>query len=363
MLPSSAKPSGLCVNQDILWQDRRVGESEVWLPPLGFGAAAIGNLYSAVTAADAMDAVTAALNSGVHYFDTAPLYGFGLSETRLGLALSGSSAGAGVRVSTKVGRRLVEVPGDALPAERQGFVDALPFAAVFDYSYDGVMRSFEDSLRRLGGTPVSLLLAHDLGRATHGALHAERFREFIEGGYRAMQSLRAQGTVGAIGLGVNEVEVCMEAMQVADFDCFLVAGRYTLLDQTAIEVLLPECEKRSISVVLGGPFNSGVLVDTSGRNDNRRYNYAPASRAVLDRVSRLSDACAGHGVPLAAAALQFPLGHAAIVSVIPGIATREQMLQAIEFAQIPIPQALWKQLKHEGLLHPLAPIPNARSPG
>lgn len=320
------------------------------LPSLGFGGGAIGNLYAAVSDDDARETVDAALDVGLRYFDTAPHYGFGLSETRLGQALAARSD---VIVSSKVGRLLV--PTEAGPGERHGFVDAAPFEPVFDYGYDAVMRSHAESLKRLGRDRIDILLAHDLGRRTHGDQHPARFREFFEGGYRAMRELRDSGAVGAIGLGVNEQEVCEEALSHGDFDVFLLAGRYTLLEQTALDGFLPLCLKRGVRIIVGGPFNSGVLVEGG------HYNYHPAPPEVLDRVRRLEAVCAAHGVPLPAAALQFPLAHPAIASVIPGLGSSAQVAQAAAWMATPIPSALWDDLRAGGLLHPDAPTPDTRA--
>ena len=327
---------------------RALGRGGLRLPVLGFGAAAIGNLYAAVDEAQAQDAVRAALGADLTYFDTAPHYGFGLSETRLGAALP-----AGAQVSTKVGRVLVPCPH--ADGERHGFVDAAPFEPVFDYSHDGVMRSFEASLKRLGRDQVDVLLAHDLGAVTHGADHPRRLRQFLDGGYRAMRDLRDSGAVGAIGLGVNEWRVCEEILGHADLDVVLLAGRYTLLEQTALDSFLPLCAARGVAVIVGGPFNSGVLVE--GGDRPAHYDYAPAPAAILERVRRLETVCADHGAPLAAVALQFPLAHGQVVSVIPGIASRAQALQAVSWLNTPLPDALWSDLRQAGLLRPDAPTP------
>lgn len=322
------------------------------LPPLGFGAGGIGNLYAAMSDTAARDAVEAALDAGLTYFDTAPHYGFGLSETRLGEILPPN-----VKVSTKVGRLLRPAPQADPAGERHGFVGAAPFEPVFDYSYDGVMRSFEASLKRLKRDRVEVLLAHDLGPVTHGADDAMRRRQFFDGGYKAMRALRDGGAVDAIGLGVNEWEICDAALDEADFDVFLLAGRYTLLEQTALDRFLPRCVARDVSIIIGGPFNSGVLVE--GVKAGAHYNYGPASAEVLDRVRRLETVCAAHATPLAAAALRFPSAHPRVISVIPGLSSPEQVRQALAWAEHAIPDALWDDLRAEGLLHPDAPTPRA----
>jgi D-threo-aldose 1-dehydrogenase len=331
---------------------RPAGETIARLPRLGFGGGSIGNLYAAISDGEARHTVEAALGAGVRYFDTAPHYGFGLSETRLGADLAGRDD---VMVSSKVGRLLV--PTDAT-GERHGFVDAAPFEPVFDYGYDAVMRSWEQSRARLGRDRIDVLLAHDLGRRTHGDDHPARFREFFEGGYRAMRELRDGGAVGAIGLGVNEQAVCEEALEHGDFDVFLLAGRYTLLEQTALDGFLPLCVQRGVSIIVGGPFNSGVLVEGAGRRPH--YNYQPAPPEIIARVGRLEAVCAAHGVPLAAAALQFPLAHPVVASVIPGMGSPAQARQAVAWLETAIPSRLWDDLRSEGLLHPDAPTPAER---
>lgn len=339
---------------------RRVGATSVELPALGFGGAAIGNLYDALSEAGAMATVAAALDAGVAYFDTAPHYGFGLSERRLGEALAGAGRGPEIRISTKVGRRLVPVDAStAARRERHGFVQAAPFEPVFDYSFDGVMASFEASLERLRRDRVDILLAHDLGALTHGPDHPRRLKAFLDGGYLAMRRLKAEGRAGAIGVGVNEIEVCLELLGQVELDCILLAGRYTLLEQEALATLLPECARRGVSVIVGGPFNSGVLAE-SGRADGsapRRYNYELAPPAVTARVARLARVCAAHATPLAAAALQFPQAHPCVASVIPGLASPAEVADALRLQSFDIPSALWEALKAEGLLRPEAPVP------
>jgi D-threo-aldose 1-dehydrogenase len=321
------------------------------LPRLGFGAAALGNLYTPVSDESAQAAVDAALAAGLDYFDTAPHYGFGLSESRLGDLLPGST-----RISTKVGRRLepIDAPDDGV---RHGFAGAAPFEPVFDYSYEGVMAAFEASLARLGRERVDVLLAHDLGRLTHGDAHPAQLKAFLEGGYRAMVELREAGLAGAIGLGVNEWEVCLEAAAHADFDVFLLAGRYTLLEQSALDSFLPTCAAKGVSVIVGGPFNSGILVEDAASGEPLHYNYEPAPKEIVERVARLQAVCRDHGVALPAAALRFPLAHPAVISVIPGLASAAQVNQALNWLDAPIPAAFWRDLRQAGLLHAEAPVP------
>jgi len=316
---------------------------------LGFGAASLGNLYRAIDDETARTTVAAAFEAGIGHFDTAPHYGQGLSERRLAAALLAS--GKPFSLSTKVGRRLVPIDPPPPGTERHGFIDGDPFEPEFDYSYDGVMSAFEDSQRRLKGARVSVLLAHDIGRVTHGDDHAHHFKAFLDGGYRAMRDLRDQGVIDAIGLGVNEWQICEEVLAHADLDVVLLAGRYTLLEQTALDSFLPLCERRKVSVLAAGPFNSGIL---SGGD---AYNYSPAPEAIRTKVKALKTVCEAHGVPLPAAALQFPLAHPAVSCVIAGMASpAEVRANAALFAQ-PIPPALWDDLKSQGLLRADAAVP------
>jgi D-threo-aldose 1-dehydrogenase len=315
---------------------------------LGMGTAALGGLYAPVDEAEAQAALDIGFDAGLRFIDTAPFYGYTLSEHRVGTAVRRHGRDQ-VTLSTKVGRLLrprttPQVPDDA-------WVAPLPFEPRFDYSYDGVMRSFEDSLQRLGTDRIDLLLMHDIGAMTHGAdAHPVLMAAAMAGGAQAMRALKDQGAVGAIGLGVNEWEVCAEALEHGDWDVFLLAGRYTLLEQSALDHFFPLCQRRGASIIIGGPFNSGILAggDT--------FDYAQAPAAIRDRVAALARICSGHDVPLAAAALQFVLHHPLVASVIPGARSVAEMRGNLDHMARPIPQALWDDLRDAGLLHPQAPI-------
>lgn len=313
---------------------------------LGFGSAALGNLYRAVTDDAAAAAMRAAFEAGIGYVDTAPHYGQGLSERRVGRAVAEQE----VTLSTKVGRVLRPIAQSAPGTVRHGFVDGDAFEPEFDYSYDGVMRSFEDSRRRLDGARVSILLAHDLGLATHGDDAPRHMRDFLGGGYRAMAELKAAGEVQAIGLGVNEWQVCEEVLTSVDLDTVLLAGRYTLLEQTALDSFLPLCQRRGVSVIAAGPFNSGILAG------DVHYNYDVAPPEIVTKVKALAAVCTAHGVPLAAAALQFPLAHPAVACVLAGMADAAQVAANLALWQVAIPPALWDDLKSEGLLRADTPV-------
>jgi D-threo-aldose 1-dehydrogenase len=325
---------------------------------LGFGGAAIGNLYRPVAEADAFETVRAAFDAGVRHFDTAPHYGFGLSEKRLGAAFSVIDPQQTAIISTKVGRRLAHTPDADLTQTRQGFVSPEPYESEFDYTYDAVMRSYEDSLDKLKRDRIDILYVHDLGVRTHGAAHQQRFAEFMNGGYRALRELRDSGAVGAIGLGVNEWQICEEALAHGDYDVMLLAGRYTLLEQSALETFLPLCARRGVSIVLGGPYNSGILARGVKNNPEPVYDYQLAPPHIIQRVATIESVCDRHNVTLAAAALQFPLAHPQVIAVIPGMNSPAEVSRAQEYLRMAIPTAFWRELRERQLIRPEAPLPS-----
>lgn len=320
---------------------------------LGFGAAPLGNLYREMSDDVAHATLEAAWEQGVRFFDTAPLYGHGLSERRLGDFLRARPANEWV-LSSKVGRLLQLAKGQA---QADGFVNALPFAPVFDYSYSAVMRSYEASLQRLGLPRIDVLLMHDIGRLTHGERHDEMFAAAMDG-FRAMRELRDAGAVRAIGIGVNEVEICDQVLANTDFDCLLLAGRYTLLEQNPADALLARCAARGVAVVVGGPYNSGILA-TGSRGAAPHFNYAIASSRVVERVRQIEDVCSCHDVNLPAAALQFCLAHPAVAGVVPGLANPREVAATGRFLDAYIPQAFWAELRERGLLTAEALVPSA----
>jgi len=339
-------------------ETRRLARTGHALSVLGLGTAPLGSLYAKVSDAGARDTIAAAWYAGIRFFDTAPFYGHGLAEHRLGEALRDKPRD-GWLLSTKVGRLLRPVPsGSPVPSDHAGdaWVEPLPFEPVFDYSAAGVRRSVEDSLQRLGTHRIDIALVHDIGRLTHGERHARHWEELVAGGgFRQLEALRAEGRVGAIGLGVNECEVVMDTLQQIDLDCVLLAGRYTLLEQGALAPLLATCVHRRVGVIVGGPFNSGILA--SGPSPGARFNYAEAPPEVLERVSRLQQACAEFDVPLPAAALQFPLAHPAVVSCIPGARDSAELRQILDWLRREIPVDLWQTLRRRGLIDEAAPLP------
>ncbi|UEM22211.1 aldo/keto reductase [Skermanella mucosa] len=333
-------------------ETRKLGRTDVSLTAFGFGGTSLGNMYRAIDDEAAMAALDASFAAGVRYVDTAPLYGHGLSEHRVGGWLR-RVRGENVVLSTKVGWRLFPARGE--PTEAGLFMDVPPFRRGLDYSYDGVMRSFEDSLHRLGTDRVDIVFIHDADRRNQGDAFEQRFKEAMEGAYPALLKLREQGVVKAIGAGLNEWEACQRFAEAGDFDCFLLAGRYTLLDQESLDSFMPLCEKRGIGIVLGGPYNSGILA--TGPVEGAHYDYAPASPEILEKTRRIEEICRRHGVPLKAAALQFPLGHPVVASVIPGMGSPARIKENMDLLAHKIPSDLWAELRSDGLIRQDAPLP------
>ena len=334
----------------------RGGTNSLDVTVLGFGGAPLGNLYAAISESEAEATLDAAWDAGIRIFDTAPFYGLGLSEERFGRILTKHPRGDYV-LSTKIGRVLRDCHPDEVP--EVVFQDTPSRTFDFDYSYDGVMRSHADSLGRLGVDRIDILLVHDIDKPTHGSREAadRRVRELFDaGGYRALEELRAGGAIKAIGAGINEWEVAETLLGMGDFDCFLLAGRYTLLEQGALESLLPRCEERNVGIILGGPFNSGILV--TGPVEGAHYDYAPASSDIRARVARLDAICSSYDVKLAEAALQFVLGHPSVKTVIPGANAPGQVAANLRLLDAKIPAALWTDLKSQGLLRTNAPVPS-----
>jgi D-threo-aldose 1-dehydrogenase len=322
------------------------------LPRFGMGCSALGNLYRPMSDEEAVAAVDAALSLGIGYLDVAPHYGFGLAERRLGMALAKRGAPSPL-ISTKVGRVLVPTSAGGT---RHGFVDADPYEPEFDYREDAVLASHEASLERLGLARVNLLLAHDLGALTHGTAAEVHLGDFLGGGYPAMRRLKEAGRIDAIGLGVNEIEICERLLDEVTLDVILLAGRYTLLEQGALR-LLDRCARAGVRVIVGGPYNSGLLVETPGR-DALHYDYAEAPPGLVERAQALREVCAAYATPLPAAALQFPLAHPAVASVVAGLATPAQAAAMAGWIGNDIPHALWGSLRAAGLLATGAPTPN-----
>jgi len=338
-----------------MFRRRKLGPTGLIVTELGFGGAPLGNLFRPLADETARATLEAGRKAGFGYWDTAPFYGFGLSERRMGDALRGGDH----VISTKVGRVLNPVSGpvDGNVA-RHGYATPMPFAPTYDYSHDAVMRSYEESLQRLGLARIDLLYIHDIGRLTHGQANAAHMTALTRGGgLKALAELRDGGAIKGFGVGVNEVEACLEVMDHARLDVILLAGRYTLLEQTPLDALFPRCAEAGTAIVIGGPYNSGILALGTRTGAPLRYNYEPASAGVIGKVRRIEAVCDAHKVPLAAAALKFPLAHGLVVSVIPGLDSPERVAQTAALYGTPIPAALWADLKAENLLRSDAPTP------
>ncbi|MBN9499521.1 MAG: aldo/keto reductase [Alphaproteobacteria bacterium] len=328
---------------------RQVGRTKLRVSQLGFGAAPFGNLLADMTDEAANASVAAAIEAGVSYFDTAPFYGHGLSEHRLGAALRRHPRDKFV-LSTKVGRLLKPDPAVRTPGP---FATTLPFDIVYDYSRDGALRSIEDSLQRLGTSHIDIVFIHDVTAKWRGDALEATYKQAMDGAYQALADLRAAGTIGAIGVGINDVDLMCRFATDGDFDCFMLAGRYTLLDTTAHAELLPICEKKSISILLAAPYHSGILA--TGAVAGAKYWYADAPQDVLDRVRKIEAVCARHGVSLQAAATQFPLLHPRIASIAAGYRSTDEVRAALKACAAEIPSAMWRELKAAGLIDPAVP--------
>ncbi len=332
----------------------RLGNGGLTFTELGFGAAPLGNLYKSISDAEADAVLSRAWDAGVRYYDTAPLYGFGLSETRLNRFLRDKPRDKYV-LSTKVGRLLRPCPADQRDGIGKWF-DVPSRREQYDYSYDGIMRSVEFSLERLGQNRIDILYVHDLDLANHKTQEVvdQHLETLMQGGYRALVELRDQGTIKAFGAGLNDWQTCQTMAERGDFDLFLLAGRYTLLEQEALETFLPLVESRGIGIITGGPYNSGILA--TGARPGAFYNYDPAPEEILERVARIEKLCDAHGVRMVDAAFKFPLHHPSTVSVIPGGQGVAEMKSNIAAARAHIPFTLWSELKEQGLMHTDAPI-------
>jgi D-threo-aldose 1-dehydrogenase len=331
----------------------RIGRSDVEVTRLGLGTAPLGDLFTVVGDDGARAVLAAAVDEGVTLLDTAPYYGLGLSEHRVGDFVRSIDRGS-VVVATKVGRLLTPV-GRGREREDTFWAGGLRFDYRFDYSYDGVLRSYHDSLQRLGLDHMDMVAIHDLDLDHFaGDAFEERLRELAGGGVRALDELRSSGAVRAIGLGINTLGSIPRVLELIDLDYVIVAMPYTLLDQDALDVELPLCAERGVSVVIGAVFASGLLADDTGAGT---YDYAEAPAEVLERARGIRAVCERHGVSISAAALQFPLGHPAVAAVIPGALTAAQVRENVERFRQQIPAALWAELETEGLLRPDAPVP------
>jgi len=333
---------------------KQVANTELRLPALGLGCAHLGELYRPVPEPIAQATLQAAWDAGVRYFDTAPWYGRGLSEHRTGGFLR-TQPRAAFAITTKVGRVLFR-PQDPATFDTAPWAGGLPLDLRFDYGYDAIMRSYEDSIQRLALNSIDALLIHDLDAAQHpeGAMPSLE-KALVDSGYRALDELKRNGHIKAIGMGINTDHALMTTAQLVDLDFVLVAMPYTLLDQSSLQSGLASCVERGVSVVIGAPFASGILVTGSG--SDAKYGYVDAPPDVQAKVRGIEAVCAAHGVSLPAAALQFPLAHPAVVSIIPGAMSPDEVRQNVAYLETSIPEAFWRDLKSEGLIHADAPTP------
>ncbi|WP_440682292.1 aldo/keto reductase [Cysteiniphilum halobium] len=325
---------------------RQIGTTDIRVTELGLGGAPLGNLYQKISNLQANETIKMAWQSDIHYFDTAPQYGSGLSEHRLGYFLQEQQQDKFV-LSTKVGKILRPTSGIA-QAYEDWFINPLPFQVIYDYSYDGFQRSIEDSLQRLGLNHIDIVHIHDLDHLVLKDTFHRYFKQAMESGYPLLAKLKKQGMIGAISMGVKQWEVCQDALKYGDFDCFMLQDSYTLLDHNALE-FLNQCAKKGISVLVAGAFSSGILVEGSA-NKNAKYQYNLASNEIIQRVKALEKICQQFNVPLPAAALQFPLRHPAIASVVAGMNTSEQVMQNKLWLNTKIPEALWQEMKRSNLI-------------
>jgi len=319
----------------------KLGRTPLEVTRFGLGTAPLAGLYEAVAEDQAVSVISHAWSKGIRHFDTAPLYGHGLAELRLGKALHDQPRSEFV-LASKVGRLL---RAEAPPEPGQSFRGTPPVNPMFDFSYDGVMRSVHESLERLRLDRIDILHIHDPD---------DHYDQAVQGAYKALDQLRSDGVIRAVGAGMNQAEMLARFAREGNFDCFLLAGRYTLLDQVALDELLPLCVERGIAIIAGGVYNSGILADPK---PGARYNYVTAPAALLQRAQQIQAVCDRHGVPLKAAAVQFPLGHPAVSCVVVGCRSAAHLDESLEMFEMAIPPALWQELKSEGLLPENAPTP------
>ncbi len=321
----------------------QIGKTSLQVTRLGLGGAPLGGLFEDVQGETAVATIRRALELGINFFDTAPLYGHGKSEKWMGQGLAGNSPDSRV-LATKVGRVLEPVEPGAL--EKDEFDNPAPFKPVFDFSYDGTMRSFDESLKRLQVDRIDILHIHDPD---------DHYDEAIKGAYPALDTLRREGRIKAVGAGMNQAEMPARFAREGNFDCFLLAGRYSLIDHTGLKELLPLCVEKQISIIIGGPYNSGILA--TGAKPGAKFNYADAPPEILERVRKVEEVCGRHQVPMKAAALQFPLAHPAVAAVIPGARTVAELEENFRLISHPIPGDFWADLRAKGLLPEEAPVP------
>lgn len=328
---------------------RPIGQRDLTVSQLGVGCAPFGSTAATDTDESVQQAFAGLYAEGLRYFDVAPFYGTGLAEHRLGACLRRIDRRE-VVLSTKVGRMLDPIGGGTAPGPNSG---PYPFQIRYDYTYDATLRSIEHSMQRLGTNALDIVLIHDVNQRWQGDMLEPRYKEAMAGAYRALDELRAAGAIKAMGVGVNDWTILERFARDGDFDCFMLAGRYTLLDHTSLATFLPDCERRRISVLMAAPFNSGILA--TGARPGATFFYVEAEPEIRERVARMEAICARHGVDIAAAALQFPLHHPAIASVVTGMRSASEATANLAHCRAPIPAAFWAEMKHEKLVAQDAP--------
>lgn len=331
-----------------------IGETYCGVTQLGFGTAPLGGFRYEVSEREAIEVIQAAHSAGIRYFDTSPYYGYGRAELLLGSALRGVYRGD-LTISTKIGRWMSPVrPSSDLEGWRSG---GLQFMPTFDYSYDGVMRSIEQSWMRMGMNKIDIVFIHDVDFWTtrDRAVLDERFAQATTDGFRALEELKRSGDISAIGVGLNETDTALRFIREVPLDCVLLAGRYTLLEQGGMDDFFPECRERNVSVIIGGPYNSGILA--TGAVPGAKYDYADASPEIMEKVAQLQTTCLVNGVDMQAAALQFPFGQKAVKSVIPGATSIAELQQNVDAFRVDIDSSFWDMAKIDGAIDLMAPTP------
>ena len=334
-------------------KDVSITKKKLKIKNISYGTAVLGNYYEVLSNEEASKVINKAFDLGINYFDTAPLYGFGLSEHRVGMNLQLKDRDSYI-LSTKVGRLLS--PADPKEIDRGPWKGGLNFNPYYDYSYDGTMRCIEQSMHRLGISKIDILHIHDVDYFTHKEKHLveKYFSEAIKGAYKALEELRRNGNISAISIGINEFEMAERFLKEVDVDCVMLAGRYTLLEQNSLKTFLPLCEKNKVDILLAAPFNSGIL---AGSEKNLNWNYAKASKELIDKVHSLKKICGNYNIPLAAAAIQFPLAHPVVKTVVTGAVNVKELEENVSYLDVKIPNDFWQELKELNLIAKESPVP------
>ena len=334
-------------------KDVSITKKQLKIKNISYGTAVLGNYYEVLSNDEASQVINKAFDLGINYFDTAPLYGFGLSEHRVGMNLQLKDRDSYI-LSTKVGRLLS--PADPKEIDRGPWKGGLNFNPYYDYSYDGTIRCIEQSMHRLGISKIDILHIHDVDYFTHKEKHLveKYFSEAIKGAYKALEELRRNGNISAISIGINEFEMAERFLKEVDVDCVMLAGRYTLLEQNSLKTFLPLCEKNKVDILLAAPFNSGIL---AGSEKNLNWNYAKASKELIDKVNSLKRICDNYNIPLAAAAIQFPLAHPVVKTVVTGAVNVKELEENVSYLDVKIPNDFWQELKELNLIAKESPVP------